>query len=74
MKTTLRLTLFTFTFLLLSSYSIATPLSGSYTIGNGGNYPTIQSAFNDASAQGISGPVIFNIITGTYHVYIFISD
>ena len=66
MKAKLKLTLFTFTFLLLSSYSIATPLSGIYTIGNGGNYPTIQSAFDDASAQGISGPVHFNVITGIY--------
>lgn len=41
-------------------------LSGSYTIGTGGNYPTITSAVNALNLSGISQDVIFNIKTGSY--------
>ena len=53
--------------ILITSNSFSTPLNGTYTIGNGGNYPTINSALDDAMNQGISGPVIFEIITGHYY-------
>ncbi len=42
------------------------PLNGVYTIGSGGDYTSIQSAFNDAQIKGISGPVDFLVLPGTY--------
>ncbi len=42
------------------------PLSGTYTIGSGGNYANFQAARDELVAKTISGPVIFNILSGTY--------
>ena len=41
-------------------------LSGTYTIGSGGNYATLTAAAADLNAQGVNGAVTFNIISGTY--------
>ena len=42
-------------------------LSGTKTINpSGGDYSTITSAVNDLIAQGVNGPVVFNISNGTY--------
>jgi hypothetical protein len=41
-------------------------LSGNYTIGSGGDYTTITEAVAALQTEGISGPVIFNILNGTY--------
>ena len=41
-----------------------TPLNGIYTIGTAGNYTSIQSAADDLTLRGISGPVQF-ILDGT---------
>lgn len=47
--------------------NFATALTGTYTIGGtGADYPTIAAAHADLTTLGISGPVIFNINTGTY--------
>lgn len=46
---------------------VCTGLSGTYTIGLGGNYSTIDSAANDLNNCGILGPVTFNILPGTYN-------
>ncbi len=42
------------------------PLNGTYTVGNGGFFPTITSAANKLNENGISGNVSFEIIAGTY--------
>ena len=42
------------------------PLNGTYTVGNGGFFPTITSAANKLNENGISGNVTFEIIAGTY--------
>ncbi len=47
--------------------STTTPLSGTYTIGSGGNYPTISSAFEDALMKGVSAEIIFSLLDGTYN-------
>ena len=41
-------------------------LAGSYTVGSGGDYDSISTALSDLSVYGISGPVTFNILSGTY--------
>jgi hypothetical protein len=41
-------------------------LSGTYTVGTGGDYGTLQSVRNALVATGISGPVTFKISAGTY--------
>ena len=46
---------------------LAAQLSGSYTIGSGGSYPTFTAAVAALNAQGVSGPVTFNVITGVYN-------
>ncbi|HRZ41833.1 MAG TPA: lamin tail domain-containing protein [Bacteroidales bacterium] len=47
--------------------NFATPLTGTYTIGGtGADYPTIAAAHSDLTTLGITGPVIFNINSGTY--------
>lgn len=67
MKTRLQF-LAIFSFLTLNfSNSYSVPLNGTYTIGSGGDYLSIISAVNDASIQGINGPVIFNILSGVYN-------
>ncbi|MCW8941068.1 MAG: fibronectin type III domain-containing protein [Flavobacteriales bacterium] len=43
----------------------ATQLSGAYTIGTAGNYLTFTDAINDMITCGISGPVVFNVLTGS---------
>lgn len=54
------------------SINVYPSLSGNYTIGGGnvmgsvGNYPTIKSAVQDLVLRGVSGPVIFDIMPGTY--------
>jgi len=42
-------------------------LSGSYTIGSGGDYSNISSAVDDLALNGISGNVVFNILDGNYN-------
>ncbi len=43
-----------------------TPLSGSYTIGSGGDYTTVADAIDDLMLKGISAPVTYHIKSGTY--------
>jgi len=47
----------------------AQALSGTYTIGSasGSNYPTFAKAVNDLVANGVSGPVTFNVAAGNYN-------
>ncbi len=40
--------------------------AGTYTIGTAGDFPTIDSAFNKLSVDGISGPVTFELIDTLY--------
>ncbi|MDF3026790.1 MAG: hypothetical protein K0S23_1097 [Fluviicola sp.] len=48
-------------------------LNGAYTIGGTTpNYSTITAAVNDLIAQGVSGPVIFNIRSGIYNEHVII--
>ncbi|MBI4548251.1 MAG: hypothetical protein HY707_09740, partial [Ignavibacteriae bacterium] len=52
--------------LALNSTPLNAQLSGTYTIGSGGNYSTFTAAVNDLTSQGVSGAVIFNVLNGTY--------
>lgn len=45
---------------------IVAALNGTYTVGTGKDYTTIQDAMTDLSAKGICGPVTFNVDNGTY--------
>ncbi|MDI6803523.1 MAG: T9SS type A sorting domain-containing protein, partial [Bacteroidota bacterium] len=46
--------------------STTTPLSGSYTVGSGGNYASLSALRADLILKGISAPVTFNILNGIY--------
>jgi hypothetical protein len=52
-----------------SSFLLAVPLSGTYTVGSGETYTTPLDAMNAARNEGISGDVVFNIKAGTYNAY-----
>jgi len=52
--------------LLLAPSLLLAQLSGTKTIGSGGDYATFTAAVAALTAQGISGPVTFNVITGQY--------
>jgi hypothetical protein len=42
-------------------------ISGTSTIGPGGDYTTFTEAVNVLNTQGVNGPVIFNVLSGTYN-------
>jgi hypothetical protein len=48
-------------------YSCNSILNGAYTIGSGGDYATVGDAVISLQNCGISGPVTFNILPGTYN-------
>jgi hypothetical protein len=51
------------------AFYVCNPLSGNYTIGGApgpNNYSDFSSVANDLSNCGISGPVVFNIVSATY--------
>ncbi len=54
------------------SVLLKTPLNGTYTIGTGGDYATFQLAIADL-ANGISGPVTFLVLAGTYNTPVVIN-
>ncbi len=57
----------TFSFVFFADISFSQSLNGSYTVGgNSPDYTTLQAAANALKANGISGPVTFNIRPGTY--------
>ena len=47
-------------------------LSGSYTIGSGGNYASFTAAVTALTTSGVSGPVTFSVLSGTYNEQITI--
>ena len=57
---------------IFSITNVFSQLSGNYTIGSSGNYQSFNQAVDDLVNNGISGPVIFNIQTGTYNEQIII--
>lgn len=52
--------------LLISLAALATPMSGTYTIGATGDYLTMQSAVDAIQTNGIGADIIFNLQAGTY--------
>ena len=61
-----RTVLITVLFTFLWCHGFAQPLSGTFTVGSGGTYPTITEAVADVTAKGVSGPVVFRLKTGTF--------
>lgn len=59
--------------LILSATKAFSQLSGTYTIGASQDYPDMQSAATALKTNGVSGPVIFNIVPGTYTVHVTIN-
>ncbi|MBA3901823.1 MAG: right-handed parallel beta-helix repeat-containing protein, partial [Bacteroidetes bacterium] len=45
--------------------SICVPLSGSFTIGTGGNFADMESAIDRLNCAGVGGPVSFSVIQGS---------
>ncbi|MFY7884646.1 MAG: beta strand repeat-containing protein, partial [Dolichospermum sp.] len=50
----------------LSSYIIGVSLSGTYTVGSGGNYATLTAAAGSFNGNCLAGPVIFSLTDATY--------
>lgn len=51
---------------LTSNLCLALP-AGTYTVGTGGTYSSIQDAVNAITCGGVAGPVVFQILPGTYY-------
>lgn len=66
MKIKLLQNFFAVLFLIASFGMHAAPLNGTYTVGSGEIYTSINSAYQDLISEGMSGPVVFNIKPGTY--------
>jgi hypothetical protein len=49
------------------TFTAEAPLSGPYTIGAGGNYPTLTQAVAKLNSLGVTGPVVLNLIDATYN-------
>lgn len=49
-----------------SSYPIANTISGTYTVGVAGIYPTLTAAVNAYNTNCLGGPVIFELLDATY--------
>jgi len=43
------------------------PLWGNYNIGSGGDYLTLNDAVTDLNTYGVSGPVVFQLLSGIYN-------
>ncbi|HOJ05853.1 MAG TPA: BNR-repeat neuraminidase N-terminal domain-containing protein, partial [Bacteroidota bacterium] len=52
---------------LLCVSTASAQLSGSYTIGSGGNYASFTAAISALTTSGVSGAVTFNVLSGTYN-------
>lgn len=50
-----------------NTVTLQTGLSGTYTVGSGGNYANFTAARNALVASGVCGPVVFEVISGTYN-------
>ena len=70
--------LLTITAAVLASVGFA-QLSGTYTVNGGSatggtNYQTFAAAFSALTSNGVSGPVTFNCIEGTYNGQVYMSN
>ncbi len=54
-----------------SSYAVSGFLSGTYTVGTAGTYPTLTAAVNAYNTSCLGGPVIFSLLDATYPSEIF---
>jgi gliding motility-associated-like protein len=50
------------------SYKISSTLSGTFTVGAGGNYSTLTAAINAYNTSCLNGPVVFNLTDADYSV------
>ena len=48
------------------TFTVQAPLTGNYTVGAGGNYPSITQAVNALNNLGVSGPVVLNLTDSSY--------
>ena len=60
------LTIYLVALCVCSSVSYA-QLSGTYTVGSGGTYASFTDAVSALTSLGVSGPVAFNVISGSYN-------
>ena len=50
-----------------ATITVASGKSGTYTVGQGGDYATIQGAIDDMNTLGMEGPVVLKIKAGEYN-------
>lgn len=56
-----------------AALSVKKGKSGVYTVGEGGDYATVQSAVDDI-ATGIEGPVVINVKSGSYNELVTVPE
>src|SRR4051812_22933801 len=50
----------------IATFQVYAVSIGTYTIGTGGNYPNLSAAVADLHSSALTGPVVFNILPGSY--------
>ena len=50
-----------------NSYIIQASISGTFTVGGGGNYATLTAAAADLNSKVLTGPVVFNLTDASYN-------
>ncbi len=63
-----RVLLFSFILQFYASSFLIAQLSGTYTIGVGGDYASMEAAASALNSQGVNGPTTFNIFSGAYDI------
>ncbi len=56
-----------------TTISVHSGIAGTFTLGKDGDYPNFKAA-SDALAEGVEGPVTFEVLDGVYHENIIIRD
>jgi len=56
----------------ITGYGWAQPMAGSFTVGSGGTYATLEAAVTDVTTRGVNGAVTFRLRNGTFNEQITI--
>lgn len=51
-----------------NNYNVVPTISGTYTVGAAGTYPTLTAAFNAYNTNCLGGPVVFSLIDAAYTI------
>jgi hypothetical protein len=53
------------------TFTVEGPLNGTYTVGSGGNYPSLTQAISKLNSLGVSGPVTISLLNENFNAPLF---